>query len=67
MTTPLQPTPDPLKEPATKGADGGASITGEAHMPRDPDDDSVNGSQNLEQRHAPDKFKDGDPANHGSR
>jgi hypothetical protein len=65
--TPAEPTPDPVKEPGTKGATGGPSITGSVDMPRDLDDDSVNGSQNLEQRVAPDPFRDRDPSNHGSR
>ncbi|WP_076071131.1 hypothetical protein [Sphingomonas montana] len=66
-STPAEPTPDPVKEPGTKGATGGPSVTGEVHMPRDYDDDSVNGSLNLEQKVAPDAFRDKDPSNHGSR
>ena len=65
--TPAQPTPDPVQEPGTKGATGGASITGEVHVRRDHDDDSANGSQNLEQELEPDAFRTRDPGTHGSR
>jgi len=66
-SSPSEPTPDPALEPGTKGATGGPSITGEARGPRDLDDDSVNGSQNLEQKLKPDAHRDADPSNHGSR
>ena len=64
--TPAQPTPDPVQEPATTGATGGASITGEVHEPGEHDDDSANGSGSLEQRVAPNPFRDRDPSNHGT-
>ncbi|HEX8447417.1 MAG TPA: hypothetical protein VF649_12495 [Sphingomonas sp.] len=65
-SSPAQPIPDPAKDPEASKALGGDSVTGEAGGRRDIDDDSVNGSQNLEQRVAPNPFKDADRAQHNS-